>query len=259
MHYIPQFTDNHSNFENDKKIIIHKHFKFKIMKTNNKSNKSETNNIVNICFDESRIADILYLCKNRKNKFVGKSENLFLENSKPTGVYYLREGKVKISKKGRNGVEQIVRFVAPGDLFGMRSVISGENHKTSVTAIEDSMICKIPTKDFLQLLEEKPELSFCIIDCLNKLLIEAERRNASIVQKSEKERLAETLLIVSKKFGSNTIKLLKKDLVEYSDIGRENLTMYLRKFNENRLIAFNSERIKLIDINGLQNLAKLSA
>jgi len=229
------------------------------MKTNNKSNKSETSNIVKICFDESKISDILCLCKNRKNEFVEKSNNLFQENSKPTGIYYLREGKVKIFKKGNNGVEQIVRFVTPGDLFGMRSVILDENHKTSVAAIEDSIVCKIPTKEFMRLLEEKPELSFCIIDCLNKLLIEAERRNISIVQKSEKERLAETLLIVSRKFGSNTIKLLKKDLVNYSNIGRENLTMYLRKFNKNRLIAFNSERIKLIDINGLEVLAKMSA
>ncbi len=229
------------------------------MKKNNKSNRSKIKSIVNICFDESRIADILRLCNNQKNKFFKRNENIFVENSKPTAVYYLRKGKVKIFKKGNNGSNQIIRFVSPGDLFGIRSIITHENHTTSVTAIEDSMICKIPIEDFLELLEEKPELSYCIIDCLNKLLIEAENRNASIVLKSERERLAETLLIINKKFGSDTIKLLKKDLVDYTNIKRDKLTAYLHKFSENRLIAFNSERIKLIDINGLRDLAKLSA
>ncbi|MCD4772352.1 MAG: Crp/Fnr family transcriptional regulator [Bacteroidales bacterium] len=229
------------------------------MKANNKSNKSEIKNIVNICFDESRIADILRLCNNQKSKFFKSNENIFDENSKPTTVYYLREGKVKIFKKGNNGSDQIIRFVSAGDLFGIRSIITGTNHTTSVTAIEDSMICRIPIEDFLELLEEKPELSYCIIACLNKLLIEAEKRNESLVLKSEKERLAEALLVVYKKFGSETIKLLKKDLVDYTNIRRDKLTRYLHKFSENRLIAFNSERIKLIDINGLQNLAKMSA
>ncbi|MCF8298363.1 MAG: Crp/Fnr family transcriptional regulator [Saprospiraceae bacterium] len=229
------------------------------MKKEKELNQSDIKSIVSTCFDESKIKDIISICDNRTNTFIRKNENLYLENSKPEAVYYLREGKVKIFKKGINGKNQIVRFVSSGDLFGLRSIITGKNHSSSVVAIEDSNVCEIPIPSFLEMLKNNPDLSYCIIDCLNKQLIEAEQRNLSIIHKTEKERLAETLILVYNKFGSETINLLKKNLIDYTNIDRNKITKYLHDFSENQLIAFNSQRIKLKDIKGLKDLAKISA
>lgn len=225
-------------------------------KINNKKSKGFENNS-NPCFDKSIINDLINLCENSEYKFYKKNQNLFHENTNPIGIYYLDKGKIKVYKTGIHRNEQIVRFVSSGDFFGMISVITGENRITSATALEDSFVCFIPKEAFMERVKEKPELSYFFMNCLSKVIKEIENRNISIVQMSERERLAEALLTIYKKYGSDTIRILKKDLANFTNIGRKKLTSYLYKFKEKKLIAFNSERIKILDVTGLKDLTKV--
>ena len=209
-------------------------------------------------FDKSKIDNIIKLSENKKYKFYKKHKILFREDTEPLGLYYLVDGKIKIYKNGYNGNEQIIRFASPGDLFGMNAIIAEKNHITSSTAIENSFVCIIPPEDLLKLTKENPDIFYYLINTLSKLLRETDNRTISIIHKSEKERLAETLLILSKKFNPH-INLLKKDLANFSIIERNKLKPYLSELKKENLIYYNSERIKIRDVIGLKKLAKVLA
>ena len=153
--------------------------------------------------DKFEIYDILKLSKNKDFKFYKKNKILFRENTKPLGLYYLIDGKVKIYRNGHNENGQILRFALPGDIFGINEIFTGNNYITSSSAIENSFVCLIPTEDFIKLIKNNSDISYYLIYILCKLKKEIDNRTISIIQKSEKERLAETLLILSNKFNSD--------------------------------------------------------
>ena len=202
------------------------------MKTINSIDSNFCKNIKEPCFNEFITNDIKDLFKDNKCKFYKKNQILFNEKTSPLGIYYLNIGKIKVFKTAINKNEQILRLVSSGDFFGIISVITGENRITSATALEDSYVCFIPKKRFMQRVHENPELSYYFMNCLSQVLKEIENISIITTQKSEKERLAEALLIICKKFESDTILFLKKDLASFTNIAREKLTSYLYKLNE---------------------------
>ncbi len=224
----------------------------------------EIKNSINKKFDSSMLVsdkfdvyDILKLSKNKNFKFYKKNKILFSENTKPLGLYYLIDGKVKIYRNGHKENGQILRFALPGDIFGMNEIFTGNNYITSSSAIENSFVCLIPTEDFIKLIKNNSDISYYLIYILCNIKKEIYNKTISIVQKSEKERLAETLLILSNKFCSDTINILKKDLANFSYINKNKLKPYLSEFKEKKLINLNSERIRIRDVKGLKKMAKV--
>ena len=87
-----------------------------------------------------------------------KGQAIFTSGTRPNGAYCLNKGKVKIYKIGTHGKEQIIRFVLPGELFGLSSVVCDKNYTTTAVTIEDCLVCIIPKHDFINLLDKFPQL-----------------------------------------------------------------------------------------------------
>lgn len=137
----------------------------------------------------------------KKESFLKKGSVIFGENNFPTGIYAIYDGKVKISKLGEEGKEQIVRFAKSGDLIGYRSVLSEDSYHASAIALNDVTLCHIPKAKFLEVLKNNFWLYKDIIKKLATDLRQAEDRILSISQKTVKERIAETLIILYYEFG----------------------------------------------------------
>lgn len=216
------------------------------MKTINFTESSFYDNVKDPCYNEFITNEISNLFENKTCKFFKKNEILFSEESAPSGIYFLNSGKVKIFKTSGKRNEQILRFVTAGNFFGLISVITEEERITSATAIEDSYVCFIPKDQFLNMVNERSELSYYFMNCLSHVLKEVET-TATNNKRPEKERLAVALISLCKQFESDTILCLKKDLVNFTNISRNRLTAYLHNLKEKKIIAFNSERIKILD------------
>ncbi len=211
--------------------------------------------LTQLCFEKFKINDVVTLCNNKDYKFYKKNQIIIKENTPLTRLFYLKQGKVKIFKTDKNKKEQIIRFANNQELLGVETVISGETHLYSATALEDLYLCTIPVETFFQLMLEKPEIYYCLIRSLSNILKEINNRNISIIQKTEIERLAEALIILYTKYKSDKIQLLKKDLATYTNIGKNQLRFYLEHLREEKTISFNSERIKITDADKLECIA----
>ena len=75
------------------------------------------------CFADLMQEDLDELDRNKISTIYRKGQIIFHEGMHPTGLYCLNKGKIKISKHGVDGKEQIVRFVLEGGLLGVRSLL----------------------------------------------------------------------------------------------------------------------------------------
>lgn len=198
----------------------------------------------------------------KKESLVKKGSVIFSENYFPTGIYSIYDGKVKISKLGDEGKEQIVRFAKSGDFIGYRALLSEDAYQASAIALNDVTLCHIPKAKFLEVLKTNSSLYINIMKTLAKDLRNAENRILSISQKPVRERIAETLIILYYKFGhkeneSIDVKLSRKDIGNIAGSTIETTIRTLSDLKKDKLIAFNGKEIIVKDITALMNIANL--
>lgn len=195
-----------------------------------------------------------------------KGQNIFYEGRKPQGIFCLNSGKVKIYKVGFDGKEQIVRFVLPGGLLGIRALLGGRNYQASAMALEDSVVCFLDKTTFFRLTLKYPEISHQLMSTLSHLLEEAENKLTSLAQKPVRERLAETLLILNKVFKLDNqqnsghaafISLTREDLANIVGTATETVIRLLSDFKEEGLVEINGRKILLKNPDGLAHIGKV--
>jgi CRP/FNR family transcriptional regulator len=63
-------------------------------------------------------------------------------------LFCVHSGKIKLSRTGDEGKEQIVRLAGEGDVIGYRALLSNDRYQSSAIALEDAAICFIPRQIF---------------------------------------------------------------------------------------------------------------
>jgi CRP/FNR family transcriptional regulator, polysaccharide utilization system transcription regulator len=213
-------------------------------------------------FNKLDKADLTYLNNEKVPLTFKKNEILFEEGKQPQGIYCLREGKVKIYKISFDGREQITRIVLPGELMGLKAMLSGHPYSVSSAAMEDAEVCFIHKKDFFQLMLKYPEFTRSIILSLSRLLEQAEFRMISLAHKPVRERLAETLLFLNRSFHHTApshpkpyLNLTRMDLANIIGTAPETVIRLLAEFRSAKLIEIRGRKIFLVNIPRLRIIA----
>jgi len=181
-----------------------------------------------------------------------KGEFIIEEGAIPKGVYYIDKGTAKMFKLGFNGKEQILRFIKSGDIIGYRSILSNQPYGASATAMEDTEACFIPEKFFLKVLEHHPKLAFDILRRIAVDLGESAQTITFLAQKTVRERLAEVLLLLEKKLGTDKdgfikISLTREEMANLIGTATESAIRLISEFKTDHLIEVEGRKIKILD------------
>lgn len=192
-----------------------------------------------------------------------KGQIIFTEGNRPLGLFCINAGKVKISKLGNDGREQIVRFAKDGDIIGYRAILSNENYTASATTLDETAICFIPRDIFLTFLQHDAAYAMRIMKLLSGDLKNAETKMTELAQKPVKERVAEVLLMLKEFYGYEkdnatiNVMLTREDLANIVGTATETLIRLLSEFKYDRIIDLDGKKIKIINPNKLIKTANL--
>lgn len=188
-----------------------------------------------------------------------KGQTLYYEGTRPMGLFCLNSGKVKVYKITSDGKEQILNLAKAGDFIGYRALISEEFYNASATVIEEGAICYIPKADFLNILNSNPRFFKRMMQKLCDDLGIMEQKLVTIAQKSVRERLAATLLMLKESYGMEgeenstliDIALSREDLANIIGTATETVIRLLSEFKNQELISLQGKKIKVLDPQGL--------
>ena len=193
-----------------------------------------------------------------------KGESIFEEKEPTTGVFCLHSGKVKVFKTGGEGKPHIVRFAKPGAVLGYRSLLSDEPYTVSATALEESVLCHIPKDTFITALEKDPKFALSFMEMMSSDLDHAEAQIIHLAQKPVRERLAEALLVLKKVYGTENgdnspldVTLTREELAGVVGTAIETLVRTLADLKQERLIATDKKKIRILDMAGLIRVSNL--
>lgn len=192
-----------------------------------------------------------------------KGEIIFREGDKPQGLICLSDGKVKVFKEGIGGKEQIVRLASPFGFIGYRALFAEQNHTATAVAIEDSRTCIIDKNALFQVLRKNSDLSLSIIKAFASELGFTINRTVTLTQKHIRGRLAESLVFLKDTYGFEedgqtlNVYLSREDVASLSNMTTSNAIRTLSNFANERVIALEGRKIKVLDLGKLERISEL--
>ena len=212
----------------------------------------------NSLFDELPREDLDILSQHKTCIRYKKGQTLFYEGTRPMGLFCINSGKVKVYKISSEGKEQILKLAKPGDFLGYRALISEEFYNSSATVIEEGAMCYIPKSDFLEIMQKNPRFFQRMAKRVAHELGLMEQKLVTIAQKSVRERLAATLIMLKETYGMEgdesdliDIALSREDLANIIGTATETVIRLLSDFKSQKLISLQGKKIKVLNHKGL--------
>lgn len=191
-----------------------------------------------------------------------KNQLIYAEGDEPEYLWCLLKGKVKKFKEGVGGRVQILRLIRPVQYFGYRAFFANEPYVSSAAAFEPSTLGALPLSLVHNMIDNNINLAWFFIRELSRNLGGSDTRIVNLTQKHIRGRLAEALIVLRDNYGYEddgiTLKIYmaREDLANLSNMTTSNAIRTLSTFVNEKLIAVDGRRIKLLNEAQLRKISK---
>jgi len=193
-----------------------------------------------------------------------KGDIIFREGGIPTGIFYVKAGRVKKYKATVKGGEQIFYICGEDELLGYHALLGEDYYPDSAATIENSEITFIPKDEFLKLLRSSTVLSNGLLKALGHEFSLFINSITNLATKTVRERLAFNLLILEEKFKTpndptipSEIVMSRSDLANMVGTAKETLVRLLHEFKDDKLIETTGKSIRIVNRKGMIKEANL--
>lgn len=192
-----------------------------------------------------------------------KNDIIHSDGDESDCMYMLLEGKVRIYKEGIGQRLQIIRLLKPYDIFGYRACIAEGPYNSSASAFEDCVAYCLKREHFTYLVRKNGALCYAVMQMMARDLAIQEIKTVNLTQKHIRGRLAESLLLLLKKYGfeqdGKTIAMLmpREDLANMSNMTTANAIRTLSQFAQEGIISIDGRHIQITDETALEKISRL--
>jgi len=165
-------------------------------------------------------------------------------------IYFLKEGEVEVYESTDEGKKMIIDILKPGDIFGYESIAPDTSNirEQFIKANKDVVLCIMPRRDFLTLLEKKPELALRMIRELSGRLATTESRLRAAAFSNSGTRVMQELERLYTQYGEEkggrrtlTRKFTHEELANLVGTTRETVTRTLARLEKEGKVSVSSE------------------
>jgi K+-sensing histidine kinase KdpD len=114
--------------------------------------------------------DLLNISKTLKEETFSAGTIIFNEKTRGERLYLILEGKVKISKVTKSGMETSLAVLGKGDFFGEMELIEDQERSARTTALEHTVVAGIAGHDFDNLIKTNHIVTLNLLKAISKRL-----------------------------------------------------------------------------------------
>ncbi|MHA7100254.1 Crp/Fnr family transcriptional regulator [Roseivirga pacifica] len=199
------------------------------------------------------------LCKTARFLRMKKGQTIYFANQDKKRMYFLINGKCKISEIDRMGNEMIKDIVLTGDLFGNLSGGGyGLTQEYAEVLSSEVIICMYEMPDFEMLMQKYPSLSYAFSQKMSDKLKRMEQRYANLVFKDVKERLKAFLHDWAQREGKSDVEgtvirnyLTHQEIASLISSSRQTVTTLINELKLEGKVQYSRSRIVIPDVRRL--------
>lgn len=181
-------------------------------------------------------------------------------------IFYLESGHVRVYTLTAGGDEKIYVFFKPGTLFPITRIFSNAQHNLYYEAMETVTVYKVPQKQFLQFIQNKPQVLLDVI----RLIIDVHNiyidRVDTLEYTNTYARLLSRLLSLAKSFGQVkgkeiylSIPVTHQDIANTTAMTRETTSRELDRLKKKGLLSTHGHTLVITDIRLLEEELRRAA
>ena len=184
---------------------------------------------------------------------------IFFPNDPCDYIYWIREGRVRVTRPIGEGREFTFTHLFPGDMLGYCGLGQEASFQNLAEAVEDSVLCLIRRDDFLRLLKSETAFSQRILQYLFIEVSTLENILVDTVSKTVRSRVAGGILRLCHDTNGDApdfIMVTHQEIANLVGATRETTTLVLHALQKEGLIKLSNRRITLLDTMTLNVIAQ---
>ncbi|MEA2951741.1 MAG: family transcriptional regulator, cyclic receptor protein [Alphaproteobacteria bacterium] len=175
-----------------------------------------------------------------------KNHVVYQQGDPADSVFYLQEGKAKVTVISKQGKEAVVAILGAGDFFGEGCLAGQTLRLATVATLEPCAITRMPKAEIIRVIHKEPAFAELFI---SHLLARNSRVEEDLVDQlfnSSEKRLARTLLLLAN-FGKEgepepvLAKISQETLAEMIGTTRSRVSFFMNRFRKLGLINYNGQ------------------
>jgi CRP-like cAMP-binding protein len=179
----------------------------------------------------------------RKIAAFRKKQTIFAQGDSSDAVFYIQEGKVKLTVVATNGKEATIGILNEGDFFGEGCLTGQPLRLCAATAMTDCSVMRIDKKSMMEVLHREHEFSDMFVAYLLTRNIRYEEDLVDQLFNSSEKRLARVLLLLARfgKDGKPEIlipKISQETLAEMIGTTRSRVSFFMNRFRKLGFIGY---------------------
>ncbi len=197
----------------------------------------------------------------QQQRTLSEGQFVFREGQTSDTVYCVHTGQIKLSRSAP-GVQQVLRLVTPGYLFGHRAAVVGEAYQLTAQASEPTTVCATGAELFRHLLRMDSAFAARVLEQLAGTLSEAEDRIVSLAHDSVRRRCAKMLLYLRRgpevsAISANEVRpgLRRIEMAQMIGTTPETLSRTLHTLARQDLIEISRTDIRILNPEALEQIA----
>jgi CRP-like cAMP-binding protein len=190
-----------------------------------------------------------------------KDSVVLFEHETGSALFVIIQGKLKVSRVSDDGKEVILTILSESDFFGEMAILDGLTRSANVTAMEDSDLFIIQRSEFLDLLQNHPEIAIALLQELTQRLRSADMKIKSLSLKDAEGKVATVILQLADDIGKikqGTVEIEKlpfqHDLANMAGTSRETISRTLHSFAKKGMVELDGSKLKIINYEKFKEL-----
>ena len=212
---------------------------------------------IKITFFESLLTekDLDLYCNARTETIIPAGKSIIKQGDPIRSFKYLYEGLIKLHRTNKDGTEQIISFGKPMDFVSIHNIFSSEYYNYSVTALQDSTVCRFDLPTIKELIKTNGLFAKKIIETTNAASNRILNNSLDLISKSMYGKVANVLLFFQKEIYFSPefeLPVSRKEIAQYTGLTIETVIRVISSFRRDGLIKVYGKRIEIIDSEGLE-------
>lgn len=192
-----------------------------------------------------------------QSKKMTKGEVLFHEYDKAEAIYFINEGKVRISKGTPDGKEIVLSIRQEGDMFAEVALFckEGSTYPATATCIESGIVFFIRNEDLEAFLLQHPQLAITLFRFVSERLRISQTTLRDVALYGKFGALAATLIRLADEHGVHTVdgiminlKLTHEDLGSFFGATRESVTRLMNQLKLQKIVTKKQGHLLIHDL-----------
>ncbi len=190
---------------------------------------------------------------------IGKNQPIYFAKEPSSSIFFLKNGRVKLTRNSTDGKEMILGIINKGEVFGELAYLDKEERTDYAIAMDEVLICAINIEEFKKFVDKNPDMNLRLNKLIGLRLRRYTEKIEDLVFKDSAQRIVAFILRLAedngKKLGDEIfIKpfLKHQEIAELTACSRQTVNAVLQELREAGDIEFDRKKLVIKNESGLK-------